>query len=449
MRTIAVMFEYAIYIALVSFLPAGGPLSTAFAQSLFDEAVQADATALASLNYELNGYVRAGIFAGPASDESGYETRDAYAEAALKLRLRKGALGDAYTELRLRNPRKEDDIDAFDLREAYVNLYTGPVDTRMGWQVVQWGKADGYNPTNVITPMDLLVFSPDEDDRRLSNLLIRSYVNLPVARIEIIWVPAYEPSVLPFDDSDLPDGVALGEPDYPDTAWRNSSLALKAHYEGAALESSISYFNGYMPIPGISAQVDQGTFRVFQAAYRGQMIGADFSTAMGSFGLRGEFAFKVPDETEETWQSIPNRQIELILGVDREMGNLSLIVQYMGKHVFDFQALPAVDPGSPSFLQNQIALWNRMISGQQEEWVHAVSFRPALSLCHETLAIELLGQVNFSTEEVFLKPKVSYDLMDDLTVTAGAMLYYGPDETLFGFLEDRVNALFMEAKASF
>ncbi len=419
------------------------------AQSLFDDALQEDSSSSTALNYELNGYVRGDIYVGPVPEKSGYETKDRYGEAVFKLRLRKGQWGDAYSELRFRNNNDESSISTFILREAYVNAYTGPFDMRIGQQVVQWGKADGYNPTNVITPINLLIFSPDEDDRRISNILIRSYYNWSEFRLEAIWIPVYEPSVLPFTNVQLPDGIQRGEADYPNEEIKHSSLALKLHFEGTSVDGSLSYYNGFLPMPGLSAFTENNNLNIYPSAYRVQMVGADFSTTIGAFGLRGEFAYRKPDKKENTWQSIPHRQVEYILGLDRECGNFSLIVQYIGKHVFEYKDLPQIRQSRPEFIKYKIALWNRMLSGQLKEWSNAISFRPALKCFHETLELELLGLINFSTEEIFIKPKISYDFADDLRVTAGAQIYHGLEDTLFGMLDEYRSAGFVELRASF
>ena len=420
------------------------------AQSLFDDTLQEDPSSSTAFNYELNGYARGGIYVGPVPEESGYESKDRYGEAAIKLRLRKGQWGDAYSELRFRNKNNsENSISSFALREAYVNAYLGAFDLRIGQQVVQWGKADGYNPINVITPLDLLVFSPDEDDRRISNFLIRSYYNRSFLRLEAIWVPIYCSSVLPFSKVELPEGVQLSEPDYPDESTENSAIALKLHYEGASLDATLSYFNGFLPMPGLSARTENSIFNIFPTAYRIQMIGADFSTTVGAYGLRGEFAYREPDKEDNTWQSIPNRQVEYILGLDQEFGNFSLIIQYIGKYAFDYKDLTKAYQTSPEFAKYKIALWNRLLSGQLKEWSHAISFRPAWKLHHETLSLELLGQINLSTEETFLKPKLNYNITDDLTLSAGAQIYHGPDDTLFGLLDERNSAGFIELRISF
>ena len=420
------------------------------AQSLFNDALQEELSSSVALNYELNGYARGGIYVGPVPGKSGYESKDRYGEAALKLRLRKGQWGDAYSELRFRNTNNsESSTSSFTIREAYVSAYLGAFDLRIGQQIVQWGKADGYNPTNVITPLDLLVFSPDENDRRISNFLIRLYYNWSVLRLEAIWVPIYGSSVLPFSEVELPGGVQFSEPDYPDEAVENSAVALRLHYEGASLDGTLSYFNGFLPMPGLSAHTKNSMLNIFPAAYRIKMIGADFSTTVGAYGLRGEFAYREPDEEDNIRQYIPNKQVEYILGLDREFGNFSLIIQYIGKHVLDYEGLAKAHQTGQEFAKYKIALWNRLLSGQLKEWIHASSFRLAWNLCHETLSLELLGQINLSTEETFLKPKLSYDLTDDLTLSAGAQIYLGPDNTLFGLLDENNSAGFIELKASF
>jgi hypothetical protein len=420
------------------------------AHSLFEDALQKDPSSSARFNYELNGYVRGVFYVGPIPEKSGYQTKDKYGEAALKLRLRTGRIGDAYGELRFRNVNNsEGSASAITLREAYVNAYLGAFDLRIGQQIVLWGKSDGYNPTNVITPLDLLVFSPDEDDRRISNFLIRAYYNWSVLRLEAIWVPVYESSVLPFSKVELPEGIQLGQPNYPDNAIEHSAIALKLHYEGASLDATLSYFNGLLPMPGLSACTENSILTIYPTAYRNHMLGADFSTTVGPYGLRGEFAYREPYEKEDTWQSIPNRQVEYILGVDREFGNFSMIVQYIGKHVFDYEELAQVDQSSPDFIKYKIALWNRILSGQLKKWTHAISFRLAWKLYHETLSLEILGQINLSTKEAFFKPKLSYELADNLALTMGVQIYHGPDDTLFGLLDKINSAGFIELKASF
>jgi hypothetical protein len=127
------------------------------------------------------------------------------------------------------------------------------------------------------------------------------------------------------------------------------------------------------------------------------------------------------------------------------MKDLSLIVQYIGKYIIDF------DSGSNATdaLTTEISQWNQMILAQQERWNHSASVRPSISFLHETLKAELLGLVNFNTEEVFLQPKVTYDITDAFALSVGAQVFYGPDDTLYGYMEKNKNACFVELKKFF
>ena len=137
-----------------------------------------------------------------------------------------------------------------------------------------------------------------------------------------------------------------------------------------------------------------------------------------------------------------------MIGGDKEFGDLSFIVQYLGRYVSDFTDLPK--PRTPAEIPGyELTLKNRIYTSQQNEISHSISFRVAWQLLHETLGLEVLGLYNFTTEELLLRPQVSYDIADALSVTAGWERYSGPRDTLFGTLDSHLNALYVELKSSF
>ncbi len=407
-------------------------------QSLFESALS-ESNSQQELKYQLNGYFRGGLF---ASDEI---IREKYAEGALKIDIKGNKYGNAYTELRYRTSGNDDDDNEFWLREGYVNLYFGKFDFRIGQQVVVWGRADGFNPTNNITPADFTAFSPDEDDKRLSNFVAKGTYNFYPFKLEFDWVPGYRASVLPFANATLPTGVSWGDDQNPSSKWKNSSFGVKFDVEKPAFDGSLSYFNGYHKMPGLHYTLSSTGAEVFTQPWQTQVLGADFSTTTGSHGVRGEFAYTVPDEDTDSLFSVPCRQLEYTLGIDHEWGNFSLIVQYVGKYIFDFSKKNNLQ----SDLSQEANRWNRMLFAQQEAWNHSVSIRPSVNLFHETLTCEMLGLTNFSTEECFLMPKATYTISDALEFCVGTQLFFGPGDTLYGFIEDSRNAGFAELKISF
>jgi hypothetical protein len=414
-----------------------------------DDTTKATVNTKSSL--ELNGFTRGVFFEGKIVDGDGYELKSGYGELDLKCRARIGRYGDGYAEIRFRRGFEfGESISELNLREAYVNTYLGNLDLRLGHQIVVWGRADAFNPTNNITPQNMIARSTDEDDRKLGNILLRSSYDAGPLNFELIWVPKYASSVLPTFLFPFPDGVEMGTAILPDATIGNSSLALKTAAVFGPFDGSVSWFRGYMPMPGIFLSHgyvnDSGSiiFVVKEKSYKMNVFGADFSTAVGSFGLRGEFAYRRPDFMHKDKPYIPNPDFQYVLGIDKSIRDFSAIVQYVGRYVSDFKKFEST--GSS---RDELELTNRMIASQQDEISHAVLTRPTLALFHETCNLELLGYFNISTEEWLLRPSLTYNLADALTLKVGAERYSGPDGTLFGNIKDALSSGFVELKASF
>ena len=68
---------------------------------------------------------------------------------------------------------------------------------------------------------------------------------------------------------------------------------------------------------------------------------------------------------------------------------------------------------------------------------------------YDVLALEIFSLYNFTTEDFFFRPQLSYDLADALTFTAGGEYYTGPSETLYDLIDETLNSIFIELKTSF
>lgn len=422
------------------------------AQDFFDDDSEGT-TPGKNLTYELNGFSRGVFFGGKIVDKDEGELKAGYGELGLKLRARKSSFGDGFAEIRFRRGSEfGSPISDFNIREAYVNTYLGKLDVRLGQQIVVWGRADGFNPTNNITPQNMIARSPDEDDRKEGNFLLRSFYHLAPLRFEFIWVPQYVSSVLPTGLFPFPDYVRMGDTVLPDANFKNSSLALKIDAALGSFDGSFSWFKGFMPMPGIFLSnleiSDTGSLVavVKPRPFEMNVFGADFSTTIGSFGLRGEFAYRKPIEDHKLEDNlfIPNPDFQYVLGVDKSKGDFSIILQYIGRYVSEFEEFE--DTGSTL---EELEAKNRMIASQQDEMSHAVFMRPTLALFHETMDLELMGYYNITTEESILRPSFAYDLADALTLRIGAEWYSGPDNTLFGNIDEALSSVFVELKASF
>ena len=426
------------------------------AQGLFENAGNDSIGENNKQNIDINGYIRGVSYIGESSKESSAELKNLYGEAALKFKTKKNKFGDAFSEIRFKsgyNFGKE--INIIDIREAYVNIYAGKFDFRLGKQIVVWGRADGFNPTNNITPQDFTVFSPEADDSRLGNFLIRSkfHINTKL-ELEAIWIPHYKASVLPLGIMPLPEGLLFEESIYPNSNLANSGFAGKFNFVFPKIDGSVSYFNGYNPMPGLEfgmpvLQADS-TFvsSISTIAYKQQVIGADFSTTIGSYGLRGELAYRIPENDYEEKAYVPNPDIQYVLGFDKSIGDFSLIAQYIGRYVINFINLEM--PSDSAMMMNyESNNYNRLFAGQTNEVIHSVSIRPALNLFYDILTIETFGMYNMTTEELLLVPRITYSISDNLKLSIGGNYYYGKENSLYDLMSNTMSSGFFELKASF
>ena len=64
------------------------------------------------------------------------------------------------------------------LKEAYAGYSGEKMDVLFGNQIVNWGRTDGFNPTNCITPSDYFFLTAEPDDQKLSNFMLHLYSNI-------------------------------------------------------------------------------------------------------------------------------------------------------------------------------------------------------------------------------------------------------------------------------
>ena len=450
--------------------PATG--SGLFEQSLSEEAAPAASGENEGRGFDLTGYVRGDVFVGKVPRFAQPELKAGYGELALRFATKKERYGDAVAEARLRYGQQGVERALFlDLREAYVNAYVGPLDVRLGQQIIVWGRADAFNPTNNVTPLDLRVRSPVEDDRRLGNVGIRTFLNFQPLRLEGVWMPIYQVSELP--NGVAPEVVVFVEPNYPPVQFDKGLGAARLHLELASFEASVSYLHGYSSNAGfVLSSFQTGPnpeVRVIRTAHNHSVYGFDFSTAFGELlALRGEAAYRRPVDYENRSYA-PNPDLAYVLGVDRAFGSVSVIAQYGGRYVFDhqFESGPS-EPVNPQRLigisnppgpiagpiiqaeiEREMARRNQILFQQRAEVQHLATVRVEWLTMHDDLSLSALGMMNFTTEEVLFFPKLVYKMSDTLSTSVGAEIYAGPDDALFGLIDAPLSAGYAELRASF
>lgn len=457
METYIMKSKKCVYILLFSF-------SLASAQGLFESAEKNSETSLPAQtlasNVDLSGYVRGALFYGQNSGNDA-ELKAAYADVSLKLNARKSNIGKAFGEVRLVSGTEYGSPHfSPDVREAWVSATPGLFDITLGKKIIAWGRADGINPTNRITPMNSTAFSSELDDTRQGNFLAQASFSWFFLRFEGIWLPLYAPDVLPIGGADLPSGITITDPAYPGSAVENSGFAVRCDLSFPSVDGSLSYFNGYETQPGFNYTSGLSGFSLIPAAYRIHMAGVDFSTAIGPFGVRGEAAVVIPFDNPEKKPFIPSRHAAFVLGIDRSISSLNLLVQYAGVYVPDFRPIPQPVLRNPADIRAQmeyllalgeaeIISINRLFTQTADRASHSVTAHIGWRGLYETLRIDLAGQYNFTTEEYVINPAIAYDIADALCVTVGGRYLRGPAGSRNDLVDDMLSHVYAELKLSF
>ncbi len=319
------------------------------------------------------------------------------------------------------------------LGEFYVDLKLNGTDLRVGRQEIRWGRADGYNPTDNLIPYDYLDTSAGE---RMAVPALKADTFFGKTHLEAAWIPVFTPTRLPLLGQrwfpPLPSSASLpavpgSPPASVDLIYRNGIMRLPALTFGNGqwglrwnqvvprAEFSLSYFDGFDDIPffrAVPAELRPAAeprpeliISLDRDFYRVRIAGADFATAIGPFGLRGEVAYY--DQTD------PNNQdhVLVVVGLDRSWGDWFALLEYAELGVAGDYRYPAT---FPDLALRSTAMWR---------------VERTLGLSQ---SVEINGAVGLRDGGVLVQPLYSRALTNRWRLKVGASLIAGSADSYLG-----------------
>lgn len=370
-----------------------------------------------------------------------------------------------------------------ELGEAYVDLYLGPVDLRLGQQIVSWGLSDLINPNDVVNPRDLrqglLAF---DDDLRRPVLALRASYHLRWLKVEAVWLPLFKSHRMDLYGSDF---ALLGP-------GASSRLAQAEHQVERLLDPTLHplaqplFLQTQRPADDLTAST--AGLRV-AASHRGwdvalqYFFGWDLSPSLSVdgqiYGLAMEGRLFV-DDTINLAALLPlmegrplyrstfehTHQVGLSVGKAFEHVAVKLDVSYQPDRGF-IRTDPVASPyGSDmlslrvehhtllSALSVEYAWGGKLVAQLQGVHLALLDRRPGdtrelmgflaephaallvallrLQLLRQTLLITAAAAVDLLHGSVTLAPMVHYKITDHWRVGVGALVFEGASDTLFG-----------------
>ncbi len=365
------------------------------------------------------------------------------------LRHRFGAAIDAFGSLEFRVDQADPSRSRVYLDEAYLNLYLGDVDVRLGKQIYAWGRADAVNPTDYLTSWDYSDLLDTEDERiglwsawaeyylgdwSFAGALVPSFTPSLLPGLDSRWWPTF-PSNVPnpaypeVGSPTVPVSYAMGDPALPNSGIESVQYVVRAKGSTRGWDFSVSWFNGFNNLPGFDTVVaaDSGLTAgdvEFQLTYhRRRALGADFATTLGPFGVRGEAAYYFTGDWNGTDPTVDDPYLQYALGLDYRFRDvvadegLLLLVEWV-------QEIKLPDRGQvygPLDLQH---VFRKSLFGRAELNLGAYS------------KLTLEGVVNGYAGDWWFRPGFDWSVADGVQLIAQADVLGGPVDSFFGTYRD-------------
>jgi hypothetical protein len=264
-------------------------------------------------------------------------------------------------------------------RELYIEAHGDRFDLRAGASRLVWGRLDEFQPTDVVNPIDLSRFLLEgRSEARMAVGMVRGRVFLPGATVlEGVMVPVFRPGR--FDQ--------LDEDTSPFTLVPFRAPEPSGVQGGARLTSTIDRVD-----VGVTAY--RG-FRPFGFYERFTMVGGDFETVRGPWGLRGEAAFSDDGETA----------FDGGMGVDRRAGGYRIAANVLYSHRLDHDV-------------SLVAVADR-------------------SFARETRTVRMFAVYNPGDGTTFARTIASASLRDNVTIEGSAGVFAGRSTDTLGLLTKR------------
>jgi hypothetical protein len=214
--------------------------------------------------------------------------------------------------------------------ELYAELISSRADLRAGASRVVWGRLDELQPTDVVNPIDLSRFLLEgRSEARLPVGLVRGRLFLPgSSTFEAVLVPAFRAGRFDqLDEESSPFNLAaLGVPVQRDEpAFRLANMQGGGRFTStvACFDWGVAAYRGFRTFPTLTGVLTAGGPLVRESFPRFTMLGGDFETVRGPWGVRGEVAAFIEDELQGTAvpRGVAGRSVQAGAGVDRRAGH--------------------------------------------------------------------------------------------------------------------------------
>jgi len=352
-------------------------------------------------------------------------------------RLEPGSPAQDTTDLISRRWLPNNDVD-LELREFYLDAPIEIAHLRIGKQQIVWGQADGMKVLDVVNPQDYREFILDDfQDSRIPLWTLAAEVPIDDFTAEFLWIPDQTYNDLPeagalfaltapqFVPRAVPGFTVIQrDPDRPNSAVADSDAGARLLGMIDGWDFSLNYLYHYDDNPVLRRQVQGSVVTITPEYERTHLVGGTFSNAFGDFVLRGELGysfnrFYLTDDQADSDGVGESDNFSSVVGLDwYGMEDTLISAQLFG-----------------DYLTNDIEGLVR------DQFASTASLLVRRKFLDDDLEAEVIWLQSLNSGDGLVRPKVTYQINDTLSVWAGADIFFGTSKGVFGQFDDNDRVL--------
>ena len=299
-------------------------------------------------------------------------------------------------------------------QELNVTFHSRRLDVTAGLGRVVWGRLDEIQPTDVVNPIDVSrFFFEGRSEARLSVPLVRAVLYAgDRASVEAVYVPFFRrgrfdrlgEDTSPFDLA--PEVPFVDRP--PARTAANAQGGGRVNVTTGRVDWSITAYRGFRTFGLYSLTGPSSVERIYP---RFTMIGGDFETVSGPWGVRGEAAAYVRDAFQAPGVAavLSGRSFDAGAGVDRRAGSYRVSGQLLF-HREDYES-GAPPPGADTGEGRPV---DRSLGGGRTDVSLVVS--TDRSFARQRYETRIFGVYNASEESAFFRGIATANLRDNVAL---------------------------------
>ncbi len=306
-------------------------------------------------------------------------------------------------------------------REAYLEYRGDGFDMRLGKQVILYGVADGYSPTNVVSPANFRYHNWEDHAERFGIWALAATI-YPTEKltVSLAYSPWQESSVLPA----VPALGALSPDDDP-IHGRSDDFTLRLAYSGQGLDAGLTAYHGAARTP-ILTLTPHGTDYIVPDL---NMLGGDVVWTSGPVRAFAEFALLDYDSPDGYG---PRDERAAVLGLEYE---LSAETRLQGQAMYR-----QFDGDAPAAAVPSLAEVNRAAYGQFGGEQTGASLTLRYDRSDTALSGDLAVASWFDGGDYYLRGRLRMRINDRAAVYLRLDHYDGPSDSIFGSFEEQSRA---------